>query len=103
MYQSPKNNGKSSCINYKCYTMIELTFLNELMLIKQTNQKSVIFVTIGIFLDKGYKFQPNICNGCHDVSMMSMDLSGIAVRNIRGADYCCIISRMSKSEAINLR
>ena len=29
--------------------MIELTFLKELMLIKQTNQKSVMFVTIGSF------------------------------------------------------
>ena len=29
--------------------MIELTFLKELMLIKQANQKSAIFVTIGIF------------------------------------------------------
>ena len=28
--------------------MIELTFLKELMLIKQVNQNSVIFVTIGI-------------------------------------------------------
>ena len=27
--------------------MIELTFLNELMLIKQVHQKSVIFATIG--------------------------------------------------------
>ena len=29
--------------------MTELTFPKELMLIRQTNQKSVIFVTIGIF------------------------------------------------------
>ena len=28
--------------------MIALTFLKELMLIKQVNQKSVMFVTIGI-------------------------------------------------------
>ena len=28
--------------------MIELTFLNELMLIKQVHQKSAIFVTIDI-------------------------------------------------------
>ena len=30
--------------------MIELMFLKELMLIKQTNQKSAIFVTIGSFV-----------------------------------------------------
>ena len=33
---------------YKCYILIELMFLEELMLIKQVNQKSVIFATNGI-------------------------------------------------------
>ena len=35
-------------IKYKCYPMIKLMFLKELMLIREANQKSVIFVTIGI-------------------------------------------------------
>ena len=26
------------------------------------------------FLDKGFKFQPNVCNGFHDLLMMSMNL-----------------------------
>ena len=34
--------------------------------------------------------------------MMSMSLSDIAVLNIKGSDYCCIISLISKNEAINL-
>ena len=34
---------------YKCYISVELRFLRESMLIKQVHQKSVIFVTIGIF------------------------------------------------------
>ena len=33
----------------KCYIMIQLTFLKDLMLIKQVHQNSVMFVTIGIF------------------------------------------------------
>ena len=37
--------------------MIELTFLKELMLIKQANQKSALYVTIVFFLNKGFKFQ----------------------------------------------
>ena len=36
--------------------MIELTFLRELILTKQVHQKSVIFVTIGIFLEKVSSF-----------------------------------------------
>ena len=33
---------------------------------------------------------------------MSMNLSDTATLNIKGSDYCCIISGISKSEAINL-
>ena len=31
------------------------------------------------FLDKGFKFQPDICNGCHDLLTMSMNLSNVAI------------------------
>ena len=34
--------------------------------------------------------------------MMSINLSDIAVLNIKSADYGCIISGISKNEAINI-
>ena len=34
--------------------------------------------------------------------MMSINLSDIATLNIKGSDYWCIISLISKNEAINL-
>ena len=34
--------------------------------------------------------------------MMSMNLSNTAISNIKSADYCCIISKITKNEAINL-
>ena len=77
-------------------------FLKELMLIKQVYQKRVIFVTIGIFKIIVFKFQPNVCNRCHDLLMMSMKLNNIAILNIKGSDYFCIIGLISISEAINL-
>ena len=40
---------KGFYIKYKWHTMIEFMFLQELMLIKQANQKGVVLVTIGIF------------------------------------------------------
>ena len=54
------------------------------------------------FLGKGFKFQPYVCNGYHDLLIMSVTLSDIAILNINGADYCCIITGITKSEAINL-
>ena len=75
-----------------------MTFLKELMLIKQVHQKSVISVTIGIFLNHSFKFQPNVCNRCYDLFMMSMNLSDIAILKNKGSDYRCIISLISKHE-----
>ena len=48
--------------------VIPLTFLKELMLIKQMNQKSAVFV----------------------------NLSNIAILNIKSADHCCIVSGVRK-------
>ena len=51
------------------------------------------------FLDKGFKFQPHVCN---DVSMMSMNLKDIAILNIHSIAYHCIINGISKKETIGL-
>ena len=48
------------------------------------------------FLNKGFKFQPNVCNRCHDLFMMSMNLSDIAILNIKSVHYHCVISRITK-------
>ena len=39
------------------------------------------------FLNYRYKFQQNVCNRCHDLLMMSMNLSKIAILNVKGSDY----------------
>ena len=54
------------------------------------------------FLNRVIKFQSYVCNRCHDLLMMSMYLSDIAILIIKSADFCCIISGISKNEAINL-
>ena len=78
--------------------MIELMYLKELILIKQLNKKDLLFGTI----DKGLKFQPDACNRCYDVLMMSVKLNDIAILSIQGVYYDCIIIAVSKSDAVNL-
>ena len=75
--------------------MMELTFLKELML------KECDICHYWYFLDKTFMFQSDVCNGCHDVLMMSINLSDIA-SFIHDAGYCCIISELSESKAKNL-
>ena len=72
------------------------------MLIWQTNQR-VQYLSLLVFLNKGFKFKPNVCNGCHhDVLVMSMKISDTANLNIKGAYYHYIISGISNSEATNV-
>ena len=60
----------------------------------------MMFVITGI--SYSFKFQPNVCNRYYDSLMMPVNFSDIAILNIKGSDYCCIISLMSNNEAINL-
>ena len=46
---------------------------------------------------------PNVYHGCHDILIMSTNRSDIAMLNISGTDYRCIIDRIRKNEAINLQ
>ena len=54
------------------------------------------------FLEEEFKFQPDVCSGCNDVLVTSMNLSNIAILNIQGDDSRSIISGVTKSEAINV-
>ena len=83
------------------FYMTELMFLKLFMLITQVHIKNVIIYRYTYFLDKGFKFQSPVCNNCHDVLTMSIDNNSIAILNIHGADYCCIIFGISKTEAIS--
>ena len=55
-----------------------------------------------MILNYRFKFQQNVCNRCHDLLMMSGNLSNIAILNIKDSDYWSIISLISKNEAVNL-
>ena len=60
--------------------LLELSFLKELMLIKQTSESKECDISYyWYFLNKSFKFQPNVCNRCHDLLMMSMNPSDIVV------------------------
>ena len=54
------------------------------------------------FLKHSFKFQLNDCNRRHDLPIMSINLSDIAILHIKGSYYRCIISLISKNEAIKL-
>ena len=53
------------------------------------------------FLNHGFKFQNSVCNGWHDLTKVSVNISDIAIITVENVDYCSIIYN-SKYELINL-
>ena len=53
------------------------------------------------FLNYAFKRQNSVCNGCHDLTMLSFNVSDITIITVKNTDYRCIIHN-SKSGAINL-
>ena len=49
----------------------------------------------------GYKYEPLVCNGCHDLSMVFYKLENVLIFNIEGVDHRCYVFNMSKNDALN--
>ena len=54
------------------------------------------------FKDIGFKYQPYVCNKCHDLSMVVQDLKNFMILKTKGVDYRCYVFNMSKKESITL-
>ena len=70
---------------------------------KKTSSKECDIFHYCYFLNYNFTFQPNVCNRCHDLLMMSTNLSDIAILKNKVSHYHCIFSLTSKNEAINLK
>ena len=51
------------------------------------------------FFNHRFKFQDSVWN---DLTMLSVNINHIAIITVKNIEYCCIIHKISKSEAINL-
>ena len=45
------------------------------------------------FVNRGFKFQDSVYYGCHDLTMLSVDISNVAIIIIKNVDYGCIIHK----------
>ena len=66
--------------------MIEFIFQKELVSIRQMHQKNVIFVIIGIFQAKVFKYEPYLCNFCHALMQKAIDFIDVAIVSVKGSD-----------------
>ena len=51
------------------------------MSIKRVHQKNVIFITIG------FKYEPYLWNGCHDLMQKAISFNDVAIVYVKGSAY----------------
>ena len=52
------------------------------------------------FFNNGFNLQDYVCNGCHDLTMLIINISGMAIITVENVDDRCIIHNISKSEKL---
>ena len=53
------------------------------------------------FKNDGFKFEPHVCNKCHDVLMTASELKNLAILSVKGVDFRYILWGISKNETVN--
>ena len=81
--------------------MIGLIFQKKLILIKQMQQKYVIFIIIGTFQIR-ILYKPYLCNGCPDLMQEAINFNNVTIVSVKGSDYRLCFWFMSKNDAINI-
>ena len=54
------------------------------------------------FKDNGFKFEPHLCNACHDLMQKAMSFNNIVIAYVKGSAYRIHFWYMRKNDAINI-
>ena len=55
------------------------------------------------FNDIGFKYEPYVCNGCHDLMQKITSFNDVAIAYVKESDYRIHFWYMSKYDAISIR
>ena len=73
-----------------------------MILIKKNASKECEICHYWYFLDKGFKYEPYLCNGCHNLMQKAMNFNDVAIVSIKENDYRIHFWYMSKDDEINI-
>ena len=52
------------------------------------------------FLRVNFRFQVNVCNGCHDMMQKALNFNDVAIVSVKGNDYTIHFWYINKDESI---
>ena len=50
----------------------------------------------------GFKYEPYLCNGCHDLMQKAVNFNDVGIVSVKGNDYRIHFWYMSQDHAINI-
>ena len=63
------------------YNRVDISEGNDLA--KSNNNKECMICHYFFFNHGRFKFQDSLCNGCHDLTMLTIDISNIAITTVK--------------------
>ena len=85
---------------YKCCITTELIY--EGIDLTKSNKSNERMICPNFFFNHGFKFQDYVCNGCHGLTMLSVNINDIAITTVENFDYNYIIYKIRKSDVTDL-
>ena len=71
--------------------------VNEISLLKECD-----ICRYWYFKDIGFKYEPNLCNGSHDLMQKAMSFNNVSIVYVKGSAYRIHFWYISKDDAINI-
>ena len=75
--------------------------ISERIYLAKSNNSKEYMIFHHWFFNHGYKSRNSVCNGCHDLTMLSFDVSNVAIIAVKNVDYRYIIHSISKFDPID--
>ena len=76
-------------MNYKNAAIRKNYVSEEIDTNKTSASKECILSHYWYFKDVGFKFEPHVCNKCHNILMTAYELKNITISNLKGVDFRC--------------
>ena len=73
-------------MNYKWQNMIKQVFQKGIDINKTNVSKESDVCHYWYFKDIGFKYEPHLCNGCHDLMEKAMNLNDVAIVSVKRSD-----------------
>ena len=78
-------------------------FISEGIDVNKTNaSKECDICHYWYFKDIGFKYEPYLCRGCHNLTQKAMSFNDVAIAYVKGSAYRILFWYMKKDDAINI-